>query len=96
MHSFMLQLILGLIGAVLGIFGAFVFQYLKSQKAEALLKNQQAINEVNQITTQIQNNTTQIQTEAQKRAQIEQNLKDQEAAKQTQQDLLDFLNKPKT
>jgi hypothetical protein len=93
----MLTVILGLIGALLGVSGGFIYQYLRNKATQALLDNNKVKTQLNAIDQTIaQNNGTEAALEAQ-RAQAQQTLQSQEGqlqSGQTKEQLLTFLNTP--
>lgn len=91
-----MEIILSLLG-VLGLaVGAFLFQRGRANNAEALLQNLETKQELNTIDQTIAKNDGLIQSEEQKRSELEKQAQDEKAKEVTQEDLLKFLNDPKS
>lgn len=90
----MLTVILGLIGALLGVSGGFVYQYLRNKATQALLDNNKVKTELNTIDQTINQNTATEAALAAQRAQAAQTTQAQEGQTQneTQDQVLQFLN----
>lgn len=84
--------VLGLIIAVL--LGLLWFTKSKKDAAEALNGNQEDQQKINQIDSNIAKNDGLLAAEEQKRSEIEQELKRKENEKPTDDQLLDYFNKP--
>lgn len=91
-----MDLILGLVGAILILIAIILYERGKRSIAEALLQNQQEKEKLNAIDQQISQNNGQLASEEEKRKQLEQDLKDKESKDASKDELLDFLNKPKS
>lgn len=80
--------------AAAGLFGlaAVILQFFKIKSSDVIKKNEDVVNQVKNLDSQVQQNNQSLDSEAAKRAQIEADLKKQEEANVTQKDLLDFIN----
>lgn len=88
----MLQVILGLIGALLGVSGAFLYQYFSGVNAKALLANKDTTDKVAKINTKIDANNAEIASAQQAVKQAEEDLAKKQAVPGTPDNLLQFLN----
>jgi hypothetical protein len=92
----MLTVILGLLGALLGVSGGFIFQYLRNKASQALLDNNKVKTELNTIDQTIAQNVGTEAALAAQRAQAQTTLQSQEGqtTNETQAQVLQFLNTP--
>lgn len=81
--------IVGLVALLAAVLGGYFFQSSKRRDDEALLENQKAKESLNPVDQELSKNQGQLESEEQKR-------KDTESEKPSTQDLLDFLNRPKS
>lgn len=87
-----LQYLLGL-GAA--IFAAFIYLKTKKDSAEALNENIDTKNQINEIDKQVAKNDGELQSEEDKRKQLEKEAEDAKNANQNVSSLIDFFSKRK-
>lgn len=91
-----MNLILGLIGAVIALGGAFLYQLIRRKVSEALLANNETKDQLNTINKDISKNDGLLEAEKEKRDQIAKDLKDKESLNATKDELVDWLNTNKS
>jgi len=80
--------------AVIGLLGGgFLFTLFKGRAASALNTNVQTEQQVNKVDATVAEKEGNLQSEADKRAEIEASLAKQKATQDSLQDLTDFLNR---
>lgn len=82
-----------LLAVIAGLGGFSIFSWFKGKSAEALNTNLQVEQKVNTIDTTVSKDQGTLQSEADKRTQIQQQSQKQEVTKDSIQDLTDFLNR---
>lgn len=87
-----MNIILGLIGAVIALGGAFIYQLIRSKGSEALLQNNATKEQLNTINKEVSKNDGLLEAEKEKREQIAQDLKEKESYSQSKDTILDWLN----
>jgi len=87
----MITYLIGFVLTMLGI-GTIAIKILKGTTAEALLKNQQTKEQIDQIQVGISKDEGLLAAEKEKRDQAEADLKAKESKDVTKDELLDFIN----
>lgn len=87
-----MNLILGLIGAVVALGGVFLYQLIRSKGSEALLQNNATKDQLNAINKDVSKNDGLLEAEKEKRDQIEKDLQEKESYNESKDSILDWLN----
>ena len=87
----MISALIGIIGILVG---GFLYQRSRANNAQALNENIKTKEELNELDKTIAKNDGLLQSEEEKRAELEKQAQDEKAKEVTQEDLLKFLNDP--
>lgn len=89
-------MVAAILGALAALLGALLIQRSKTKSAEALLENQESLQQIAKIQAEKEKNNANLQLEEQRREDVKKQSKEKIDDTPTVDELLEFLNRPKS